>query len=128
MPKTLKYTGDDAIPQNDAWAETLTIDEALVADGTAVAMTVPDRARIALYADRAKTAAAVLNLDSEAGADGLITLAQVGDTFTVSWAPVLALDLGTYYGDLQLDWDDGEPRSPWTIADIILQVGRDYAG
>ena len=125
--KTLKYTGDDAIPQNDAWTETLTYSEA--AGSTAVPMTVPDRARIALYADRAKTSPAVLNLDSEAGADALITLAQVDDAFTAAWSVVMDLPLGTYYGDIQFDWDEGgDPRSPWTPNDIVLAVARDYAG
>jgi hypothetical protein len=39
------------------------------------------------------------------------------------------LPLGTYYGDIQFDWDEGgDPRSPWTPNDIVLAVARDYAG
>ena len=126
MPKLLSYTGDDAIPQNDAWADTLTVAKQSAA-GVSVPYTVPTRARIAMYATRAKAGAAVLTLDSQAGADALITLTQTGDTFTISWDKVVTLAHATYYGDLQLDWTAGA-GTPWTPVKIILEIGVDYAG
>lgn len=122
--KTLEYTGENAVKFGDAWGETLTFSE-VDGDGVDVQMPIPTRARIALYSDREKTAAVSLSLDSQA-APATMTITATTASFTVAWAPVIALAVGTYYGDLQLDYATGPtPNSP---VDIVLEVATDYAG